>query len=210
VESTIEPIRKAINDLAPYVPGVSSGGYRGGICLQQIPSEIANCIAYLKDGDKTVNSYLEVGSAAGGTAYIFDMFFDIDTMVLIDDNCLDASKYRDDILADVDRIEFIGNSQSKEAVEFVENLDQTFDIVFIDADHTFRGASSDVINYSRFVSSGGYLIMHDTAAAPGVKKVFNGIKNSGEFASIIEFVSGGRVLGYGFTPCGIGVIKRHG
>lgn len=199
----MESIKKAFNDLAPYVPGLSYGSYCGGVCLQQVPSEIVNCIAYLKDGDKSIGSYLEVGSAAGGTAYIFDMFFDIDTMVLIDDNCLNASKYRDDILADVDRIEFIGNSQSKEAVEFVKNLNQTFDVVFIDGDHEYPGVSQDVVNYSKYVTPGGYLIMHDTATAPGVRRVFNGIKNSGEFASIIEFV--------GVVPCcGIGVIKRHG
>ena len=202
MESTIEPIRKAFNDLAPYVPGLSVGSYRGGICLQQVPSEIVNCIAYLKEGGWTINSYLEIGSAAGGTAYIFDMFFDIDTMVLIDDNCLDASKYRDDILADVNYVEFIGNSQSKEAVEFVKNLNRTFDVVFIDGDHEYPGVSQDVVNYSKFVTPGGYLIMHDTATAPGVNRVFNGIKNSGEFSSIIEFVGS-------VSCCGIGVIKRH-
>ena len=149
----------------------------GGINLQQIPEEIAQCISYLKDGDKTIKSYLEIGSAGGGTAYVFNKFFDINTTVLIDDNNHGDSKHRDGVLSDIDYVEFIGNSQSREAVEFVNNLNRTFDVVFIDGDHEYPGVSGDVINYSRFVAPGGYLILHDTVGAPGVRKVFNGEQN---------------------------------
>ena len=78
--------------------------------------------------------------------------------------------------------------------------------MFIDASHTYDGASADVINYSKFVSPGGYLIMHDIAeVCPQVKMVFDGIKASNNFASIAEFIDHDH-----WQPCGIGVIKRHG
>ena len=171
---------------------------RGRIRLIQGTEEMAQSIHYLRSGDKTINSYLEIGSAAGGTAYVFNKFFDIDTTVLIDDNCHATAGYRHDILIDIDYIEFIGNSQSKEAVAFVRNLDRMFDVVFIDGDHTYEGASADVVNYSPFVSPGGYLIMHDTVSAPGVKRVFEGVKNAGCF-SVVEFYTGW---------CGTGIIKN--
>jgi len=181
------------------------GKYLGGIHLAQVPKEIAQCIDYIRNGDELIDSYLEIGSLAGGTAYVFDRFFDIDTMVLIDDNSREQSKLRDSILADVDYIEFIGNSQSREAFEFVNNLNRMFGVVFIDADHEYDGVSHDVMTYSRFVSPGGYLILHDTIGCPGVKRVFGGMKASGNFTSVVEFADYDH-----WRPCGIGVVKRHG
>jgi len=182
-----------------------SGKFTGGIYLAQIPKEIAQCIAYLRDGDKSIESYLEIGSLAGGTAYVFNKFFDIKTTVLIDDNTREESKFRSSNLADIDYVEFIGNSQSPEAFNFVKDIGCTFDIVLIDGDHSYDGVSSDVKNYSRFVSPGGYLIMHDVTGNFSVRQVFDGIRASGNFESVVEFAD--------YTQkfiCGIGVIKRNG
>lgn len=199
----MEALRLEIEELGSGDAKFFGGKYTGGIHLMQIPKEITQCIKYLMDNDKSINSYLEIGSAGGGTAYVFNKFFDIKTMVLIDDNFMEQGKLRKDILAGINYSEFIGDSQSREAVEFVSDLDRTFDIVFIDASHTYAGASADVINYSQFVSPGGYLIMHDVFGEPGVRKLFSSMKNSREPASIMEFVDYNH-----WYPMGIGVIKR--
>lgn len=204
----MEDLIKEIESLGSASIHAFGGSYVGGILLHQIPKEIAQCIHYLMEGDKPVRSYLEIGAAAGGTAYIFDRFFDIEKMVLIDlnDRGRKSEECRRATLENVNYSEFIGYSQSKEAIEFVRNLNRTFDVVFIDGDHTYEGVSADVINYSKFVSPGGYLIMHDIwETCPGVKIVFDGIKNSGNFASVVEFIDHDH-----WQPCGIGVIKRHG
>jgi len=201
----METLRFEVEGLGSGDPDFFGGKYTGGIHLMQVPKEITQCIKYLMESGKSINSYLEIGSAGGGTAYVFNKFFDIDTMVLIDDNFMEQSKLRKDILADVSYSEFIGNSHSKEAFDFVNDLGCTFDVVFVDGDHEYPGVSADVITYSRFVSPGGYLILHDTVACPGVKHVFDGIKTSGKFASVVEFVDYGH-----WKPCGIGVIKRNG
>jgi cephalosporin hydroxylase len=126
-------------------------------------------------------------------------------MVLIDDIGFEESNLRKDILADVNRSEFVGNSRSQEAFDFVNDFDCMFDVVFVDGDHTYEGVSADVITYSRFVTPGGYLILHDTVACVGVKRVFDGLKVSNNFTSVVEFVDYDHRY-----PMGIGVIKRHG
>ena len=200
----METLISEIEELGSGNVNYFGGKYEGGIRLQQVPKEIAQCIKYLMENGKSINSYLEIGSAAGGTAYVFNKFFDINTTVLIDDNFMEQSKLREDILADVNYSEFVGNSRSKEAFDFVDDLDCTFDVVFVDGDHEYPGVSADVLAYSRFVSPGGYLILHDTIICPGVKRVFDGIKASKRFASVVEFGDDNHCM-----ACGIGVIKRN-
>tara|TARA_Y100000589_G_C27189467_1_gene644153 strand:+ start:3012 stop:4004 length:993 start_codon:yes stop_codon:yes gene_type:complete len=48
-----------------------------------------------------------------------------------------------------------------------------FDIIFIDGDHTYTGALTDLINSSRFASPGGIIIVDDAVQPP----VFNAVKD---------------------------------
>jgi predicted O-methyltransferase YrrM len=201
----METLRLEIEELGSGDIPFFGGKYKGGIYLQQLPKEISQCIKYLMENDKPIESYLEIGSAAGGTAYIFNKFFDINTTVLIDNNSHRHSRHRVDVLADIDYVEFVGNSQSTEAFNFVNDLGCTFDVVLIDGDHEYPSVSQDVENFYGFVSPGGYLILHDTDFCDGVKQVFDGIKASGDFASVAEFVDHDH-----WHTCGIGVIKRNG
>ena len=49
--------------------------------------------------------------------------------------------------------------KTDDACELIE--DESLDFVFIDADHSFEGCNGDIVNWSRKVRLGGYIIGHD-------------------------------------------------
>jgi len=53
----------------------------------------------------------------------------------------------------------------KTTVEFFKTNNQTFDVIFIDADHSFTSAQQDFVNSLKILNKGGVIIMHDTDPA---------------------------------------------
>jgi predicted O-methyltransferase YrrM len=52
------------------------------------------------------------------------------------------------------------DSHKKETVKEVEKLGP-FDFIFIDADHTYKGAKTDFDNYMPLLKDGGIMVLHD-------------------------------------------------
>lgn len=51
--------------------------------------------------------------------------------------------------------------------------DKSFDLIYIDGDHSLKGCKSDIINYSPKIKTGGYLVMDDASCnLPGGDGVF--------------------------------------
>ena len=183
---------------------VFGGTYIGGIHLQQVPDEIASCINEMLPSSTKIKNFLEIGSAAGGTSHLFDKIFDLDNIVIIDDNQHPKHGLRPDNLKGTNAkvSEFIGNSQEPKALKFIKNLGIKFDIILIDGDHSYAGVKLDLINYEPFLNDGGFLLLHDIEIVPFVKTVFQEIEKSGDYKTIKTFISKVR------RPCGIGLLKR--
>jgi predicted O-methyltransferase YrrM len=206
---TKEHIQVLVESLGSDSLKVVGGKYEGGIHLQQIPDEIAPCIFDLlklqhQKVIKGVNSFLEIGAAAGGNAFLFNYFFTLDRLVLIDNNKHPKHNLRPHVLRDVPHDEFIGDSHSKEAVEFVENLGVGYDILFIDGDHTYEGVKKDIKLYAKFVNYQGFIIFHDTVACPGIKDYMVDIREdtSLDLQFIKSYVSETHP-----KPCGLTVFR---
>ena len=73
-------------------------------------------------------------------------------------------------------IEFIGDSHSQKAVDFVSSLGVCFDMLFIDGDHSYDGVKMDTEMYSSFVNDGGFVIYHDSSRVKDVKEYCNEIR----------------------------------
>jgi predicted O-methyltransferase YrrM len=165
---------------------VFGGKFEGGINLQQRIDEITDLIMFLIENTESVN-FLEIGAAAGGNTFIFNKYLNIVSTCIVDDNKHPKHGLRSVILKDIKYDEFIGNSQSKEAVEYVRNKGILFDIIFIDADHSYDGVKKDTINYLPFLKPSGYMIFHDTVTSncPGIikwiKELTNEINNDLKF-----------------------------
>jgi len=162
-----------VAEIKQYLLEVGSGilaqfkeGQDGFIYLQQSADEFAPCLFELLKSKATIKSYLEIGSAAGGTAFVFNHFFDLEKTVLIDDNELWQSSHRKEILKDVVYQEIVGRSDDIVVQDTVAGMNTLFDLLLVDADHSYKMVKSDVDLYHPFLRPGGFLLLHDTVFAP--------------------------------------------
>ena len=109
--------------------------------------------------------------------------------VFVDDNNHHKHHLRPANLDGIKYTEYIGNSQSVEAHNFIKSLDIKYDIMIIDADHSYEGVKNDTYNFVEFLNKGGMLIFHDTVAVYDINRWFNEMKNNFDFEFIAEFKS---------------------
>ncbi len=165
------------------------GKFVGGVHCQQVPDEIAPCIHAIMEGGLPFYSYLEIGVAAGGTAFLFDHFLKPDCMVLVDDNKHPKAGLRPDILKHVPAHEIIGRSEDESSVAAAAAF-APYDVIVIDGDHSYAGAKIDTLLYSPMLRRGGFLIMHDSARPElGIARVVRELKFDHELDFVAEFVS---------------------
>jgi predicted O-methyltransferase YrrM len=197
---TPQEIHRLVLEIGSDRVGVFGGKYTGGVNLQQVPEEITQCLHYLNIATK-IENYLEIGAASGGLTYLINKIFHPEIIVVVDNNSHTKSKYRANILKDVNHLQIIGDSQSKEVVGTIQGLPYKYDLVVIDADHRYEGTKKDVDNYKSL--SRDFILLHDTVCCKGVKKVFEEFKEDEEFDFMDEFVSTTH-----HYPCGLGLFRR--
>lgn len=172
--------------------------------------EIRILLRFLRTVAKTINSYLEIGCSSGGTFYIIDSFLRIHNpnykkgvAVDIVDKIRDFERYK----YKYKTVEYItGNSRK---IKYKENY---FDLIFIDANHTYHGVKRD---FNRYKNMCKMLILHDIAfygntkrgiderGLPlnfcGVPKLWYEVKNSVacDYKEIIDFDGAHGPLGLG-------------
>jgi predicted O-methyltransferase YrrM len=199
----LDEIKQFILDAGSDHLPTFGGRFEGGIHSQQCPDEITPCLAeMLKYGDE-IKNYLEIGSAAGGSCFIFHHFFPLDKIVLIDDNKHWKHALRADTLKGIERQELVGRSDDEAVVDAVTKMDTLFDLIVIDSDHDYRNVRLEVALYLPFLRPGGFLFLHDTVYSPqGDGRVMRELAASKEMEFIAEYVSpeGPR--------CGIGLLRK--
>jgi len=187
--------------------GVQSGYFGcnncGNLQLQQVPEEYVNLLDFFRN--REIGSYLELGIANGGsflTNSIFigekcKKFHAVDTLQYgeLIDQTEDVITEKMDILKDV-----MPNSEctffNTTTDEFFEKNTETYDCIFIGADHSYEGVKKDYDNALKCLNEGGILIFQDVGnGQTGVKKCWDEVK--GNAVSIQEFVK--------TSTCGIGV-----
>jgi cephalosporin hydroxylase len=202
-EINLEEIENFVFGMGSDSVGYFGGAFEGGAQIQQIPDEIAPCILAILESGKEIKTFLEVGSAAGGTTFLFNHYFKPLKIYIVDDNTHPKAHLRPYILADIPRVEIIGNSQSGNAVKTVAAEGVMFDIVIIDADHDYPGVKADVENYGQFVQPGGFLILHDSALEGwGVMRVVNELKAAIGLEFVAEYVS------KKYNICGVALFRK--
>jgi cephalosporin hydroxylase len=199
---TQEEIEQFILDAGSDSLSVFGGTHEGGIHIQQVPDELAPCIAAILKSDEQITSYLEIGVAAGGTTFIFNHFFQPEKTVLIDDNRHPKHVLRPEILKEIERLEIIGNSRDP---EIVEQITGSFDLIVIDGDHSYEGVKADIDNYLPMLRKGGFLVLHDTVfEGPdwGVSQMVAELKNGFTLLIIGEYRS------TKYPVCGLALFRK--
>lgn len=112
---------------------------------------------------------LEIGCDVGNSTTAF-LVGESSHVTSIDINPVCARNF-----SDCEKWAFI-QGDSRSLVTIGQVADLVFDVLYIDGDHSYEGASADLANYSPFVRSGGLILMHDVLCPdtfPGVRRAFD-------------------------------------
>lgn len=183
-------LRNEILDLGCDHKTVFDGTFEGGIHLQQNVDEAIGVIEFLIDKQKqgeNIENFLEVGSASGGNCFVLNKYLNLKNIVIVDDNKHHKHHLRPSILKDVNRIEYIGDSQSVEILDKVKETNLIYDFIYIDGGHSYDCVKNDTNNYIKFLRQDGYVIFHDTLIVDDVKKWADEFTNNEDFKRVADF-----------------------
>ena len=200
---TVEQIESYILTLGQENTEGFGGTVAGGIRLQQIPDEIAPCLAELLKYKSEIRNYLETGSAAGGSCFVMNHFFPLEKIVLIDNNGLNMQSTRNDVLKGIFHQELIGRSDDEFVVGSVAKMGILFDLILLDSDHSYQNVRLEAALYLPYLRPGGFLFIHDTRAAPaGDGRVMRELVAYGGMELVAEYVS------EKYPKLGIGLLRK--
>lgn len=183
----------------------------------QNPVEINQ--AYRVACDMAPKRVLEIGTAKGGTLYLWCQAAAPNaTLVSVD---LPGGKFGGGYVeqrsglyqafAQPDQKLHLlrANSHDMETFESVKELmgGEPVDFAFIDADHTYEGVRDDFLRYGTLVRPGGVVLFHDVVLAPHdpecqVHRLWDQIKSMFESQEFIGIDDLGRQLGIGMVRIG--------
>jgi predicted O-methyltransferase YrrM len=181
----------------------------GNLTLQQIPEEYSELLNIFKNSN--IQSYLELGVANGGSFFVNSIFLQNTAEKLY---CVDNLAYKDThvkqtaekILSKVNKLKELFKEKdikfyNSTTDEYFKGTKDTFDCIFIDADHSYEGVKKDFENSLNHLNDNGILVFHDIANADtGVKKLWEEIKDNFKDSKEFTFTKAN------WYNCGIGVI----
>jgi len=175
-------------------------GYRTH--LMQSPWELSDFIFALKkheqDNGIKLKRFLEVGFASGANNTILHKFFEFEHIVGIDlfTSALDGFNLNANMVRK-NLVLITGDSVADRTKQLTEMLGP-YDLVFIDANHTYEYVKQDFQNYSQYLDKGGVIAFHDVDCPdwPGINKFWNELKELGKYETQ-EFICRGHRLQYG-------------
>jgi cephalosporin hydroxylase len=185
------PLRDQIRTLGTDNPSHFGNGYthEGGYSLQQNPDELAALTLLLRERVywHCAGTYLEIGSASGGTLRWLYESVGFGYMLSIDDGGHHRAPEQEgnfEAVRDgdepVDLFIFRGDSHGPLALEFLNKYAHPpeagpngwVDVAFIDGDHSYEGVKADIALVRPFLSTGSVVIFHDTVACDGVRRAW--------------------------------------
>jgi cephalosporin hydroxylase len=190
----------------------------GGIVIDpiQVRSELRDFLLLVQRLEP--RALVEIGTARGGTLFLFTRVAAPDAMLVTVDlssahdsrfGAEDISRRRplyESFAIHEQRVEFvIGDSHAPETVARVRAVlaGRPVDVLFIDGDHSFEGVSRDFELYRELVRAGGVIAFHDIVPGPvdavgGVPEFWQAIRTN----DARELVEDPSQTGYG-----IGVLR---
>lgn len=167
---------QVVKDSGAHMNFVYSGDTKvGGYMLQQHPAEIASVLSFLSV-QGPVENMLEIGSADFGTSRLMCDVLEVKNFYSIDIS--DSGFTPKSRLENIENIKaekkeiHIADSHDPKTAEWLRDLNVTFDLVFIDGDHTYEGVAADTMLVLTHVKPGGWILYHDTMSqqCPGIAR----------------------------------------
>ncbi|HLI56555.1 MAG TPA: class I SAM-dependent methyltransferase [Actinomycetota bacterium] len=168
----------------------------GGLALQQNPDEFAALCLFLERRGP-FSTYLEIGSASGGTGYFLSREIGFDLAMSIDDG--QHSRATEQRINLKGFTTFVGSSHSAGAATFLEETlgGLPLDLAFVDGDHTEEGVWKDIQLVLPFCLPGTLIVLHDTRACAGVEIAWLRASWERIITPLAEFVGDQAPLGIG-------------
>jgi len=194
--SLINKSKKYIDDIRSTVNFVFSFNLLGIFFIQQSQYEVYNLLQVLVQQRPKI--LLEIGSANGGTLFLFCHIASEDaTLISLDmDNVLwKKLLFKYFSLGKQKIIVIKGDSHDPKIFNTIKKIwgNYKIDFLFHDADHSYEGVKKDFEMYSPLVRKGGIIAFHDivtnSVICPhgwDVSKFWNEIKNMYNYMEIIE------------------------
>tara|TARA_R110001592_G_scaffold281222_1_gene548672 strand:+ start:1442 stop:2764 length:1323 start_codon:yes stop_codon:yes gene_type:complete len=171
------------------------GAVKGNLNLQQIPYEYVNMLDFLRN--QKIESYLELGVGNGGSFFTNGLFIGKDCKIF---KAVDSIAYADTHIQQTEKkimnkvnvlAELLPGSEvnfyNKLTDDFFSANNDTFDCIFIDADHSYEGVKKDYDNALKCINKGGVLIFHDIGNTDtGVAELWSEIK--GKASRVEEYM----------------------
>lgn len=182
--------------------------HEGSLKLQQVPEEYSRLLLLMKS--HKAKSYLELGIGNGGS-FAMACFMMQETLENAD--AVDCLAYRNlgigqneiEILNFIENIKPFMKTQfvdfhNETTDDFFETNEKKYDLIMVDADHSYEGVRKDFVNAQKHINENGLIIFHDIAskACPGIIRIWKEIKSEVP-EMCTEFIHG--------ENCGIGVLK---
>jgi cephalosporin hydroxylase len=176
-------IKLKLNELScrtptDYVDLASSWSFYGRLRMRLLQKRL-EIVEFLKIVSELKPSVLlEIGTAAGGTLYLFPKVAQPNALIISVD--LPGGTYGGgyperkipfykSFARDRQRIELVrADSHNPETLQRVKDVlgDRRIDLLFIDGDHTYEGVKKDFELYSPLVRLGGIVALHDIVRHP--------------------------------------------
>ena len=201
-----EKYKNEIIEMLRHNTNVEIGGHRlfdgQRTHLMQSPWELADFIFELKKHETNtgnrLNSFLEIGFATGINNSIINKFFNFKHIVGLD--LFSNSGNSDNLVGNMGNKNLTlicGNTRSNYVIDLANKLGP-YDLIFIDADHTYEGVKLDFNNYLPMLSEGGVIGLHDVECPdfPGINKFWNELENTNKY-NMKKFVKRGFLVQYG-------------
>ncbi len=156
----------------------------GGYYIQQDPKEFAGLVQTLQGYD--IKTYLSIGTDSGGA----DRFIH-DKLKLEKFYSIDLNEHpRRNVWRELNKPampetkEFLGDSHSEEAENFLSDLNVKFDLIGIDGDHSPCGVRLDWALVQPYLKKGTIVWFHDIAECQGPLELWERLK--GKFTVLYE------------------------
>jgi len=187
---TVAEIEKFVLGVGQEDAAIFGGSFTGGVHLQQSPDEIVPCLAELLKHKAEIKNYLEIGSAGGGSCFVFNHFFHFEKIILIDNNGWGVQGLRGETMKGIYHQELIGRSDDEVVFGSVAKMGIMFDLILLDSDHSYQNVRVETGLYLPFLRQGGFLFIHDTVyASGGSGRVMRELSEGKEMKLIAEYVS---------------------
>lgn len=168
-----------LDDVLDTVLDIKPGHQPYQIRAMQLRDEIKTLTTLVEE--EKPQSVLEIGTAKGGTFYIWSRYLNsVNSIISLD---LPGGRFGggyDEQKMNIFRefntsidMEFVrDNSHHKDTFEEVASrAGEGVDFLFIDGDHTYEGVKQDFEMYSQLVNDGGIIALHDIATHPNNRDV---------------------------------------